>query len=1071
MSSDPKSRADVANHLDDRVVSWHRLLDVLPDGVALVDECGIIRHVNELLMKMTGYARDELVGQAVEVLVPSRYRGEHVGHRDDFSRKSSVRQIGTNANLALVRHDGSELAIDAALVPMQFDEKPWVVASIRDATERRATERARHIAEQLVEVAKAEAAEALATSEQRFRNAFELNMAPMIFTDLEDRVTAANEAFCQLLGRTKEELLGNDMTSFTYPEDLGISEASRELALKGETDRSRYVKRFLHKDGRVIVGEISRSLARDAAGTLLYFVISGRDITDRIKKDHMLRLLSEVNRIAMLAIDEVQFLQQLCDILVDVGGYALAWIATNSQNGTDGVDVFCAAGATDYLHGEMDSWWGSKESRLGQAGNALRTQATTVVNNREINAITEPWRQRSSQFGFGSSVAIPGRVGSQHAALVIYGRDFDTFDEMTVKGLEEIVREAGFAITHVRSVRKTKVALEETTVAVTAMTSAEHALTESEQRFRLAFEDNMAPMSFSDLDDVAIAVNDAFCEMVGFTREELIGHDSTQFTYPEDVGITERAHPQLTSNEVGQVRYIKRYLRKDGRVIVSEISRSAARDASGKTLYFVSSERDITEERVLSDQLSHLALHDPLTGLANRTLFEDRLIHAHARASRHGEMGAVLLLDLDDFKGVNDTHGHLVGDELLVGIARRLELVTRSSDTLCRLGGDEFLYLAEGLTSTTEAEEVAKRLLAVLAEPFSFSGFHLEQHASIGVVVWDGATADSNEFVRNADVALYEAKRQRRGGYALFTPSMHQQAINRFAIVQELHHALQVGELSMHFQPIVNLTTTEVVGFEALMRWQHPERGWVPPDTFIPLAENSSLILDLGYFALRESVTAAISWGQLSDQARSPYVTVNLSAHQFRDPGLVPMIEEILRASGLAPERLILEITESVALLDVLETLSVIDHLKRLGITVALDDFGTGFSSLSYLVLLNPKIIKIDRYFVNPPNDSAHSETLLETIVSLGDKLQMKMLAEGIETQPQLDLLRDLKCELGQGYLFSPAVPADQAKTMVGRVFGNKESIIGEQIQGVSASPTCERHPPSERSVKVLATP
>jgi diguanylate cyclase (GGDEF)-like protein/PAS domain S-box-containing protein len=1059
------------NHLDDRVISWLHLLDVLPDGVALVDEYGIIRHVNEFLMKMTGYARDDLVGQAVEVLVPSRHRGTHVGHRGDFSRKSSTRQMGADANLDLVRHDGSALAIDVALAPIQLDGKPWVVASIRDATERRATECARRVAEQLVDVAKVEAAEALATSEQRFRNAFEQNMAPIIFTDLEDRVTAANEAFCQLLGRTKEELLGNDMTPFTHPEDVGISAASHELALKGETDRSRYVKRYLHKDGRVVVAEVSRSLARDAAGTLLYFVISGRDITDRIKKDHMLRLLSEVNRIAMLAIDEVQFLQQLCDILVDVGGYALAWIAMNSRNGTDGVDVICAAGATDYLHGEMDSWWGSKESGLGQAGNALRTQATKVVNNREINAITKPWRQRSSQFGFGSSVAIPHRIGSQQGALVIYGRDVDTFDEMTVKGLEEIVREAGFAITHVRSVRKTKVALEETTVAVTAMTSAEDALTESEQRFRLAFEDNMAPMSFSDLDDVAIAVNDAFCEMVGFTREELIGHDSTQFTYPEDIGITEGAHRQLTSKEVGQVRYIKRYLRKDGRVIVSEVSRSAARDVSGKILYFVSSERDITEERVLTDQLSHLALHDPLTGLANRTLFEDRLSHAHARASRHGEIGAVLLLDLDDFKGVNDTHGHLVGDELLVGIARRLELVTRSSDTLCRLGGDEFLYLAEGLTSTTEAEEVAKRLLAVLTDPFSFSGFHLEQHASIGVVVWDGGTADSNEFVRNADVALYEAKRQRRGGYALFTPSMHEQAINRFTIVQELHHALQVGELSMHFQPIVNLTTTEVVGFEALMRWQHPERGWLPPNIFIPLAENSSLILDLGYFALRESVAAAISWGQLSDQARSPYVTVNLSAHQFRDPGLVPMIEEILRTSGLAHERLILEITESVALLDVIETLSVIDHLKRLGINVALDDFGTGFSSLSYLVLLNPKIIKIDRYFVNPPNDSAHNETLLETIVSLGDKLQMKMLAEGIETQPQLDLLRDLKCELGQGYLFSPAVPADQAKTMVGRVFGNKESIIDGQIQGVSAPPTCERHPPSERSAKVLTMP
>ena len=572
---------------------------------------------------------------------------------------------------------------------------------------------------------------------------------------------------------------------------------------------------------------------------------------------------------------------------------------------------------------------------------------------------------------------------------------------------------------------------------------AEHARTVSEQRFRLAFEDNMAPMVFSDVDDLAIAVNDAFCRMVGFTREDLLGRHSKQFTYPEDVGITEQTHHRLISGDVDQVRYVKRYLRKDGRVIVVEVSRSTARDADGNTLYLVSSERDITEERTLTAQLSHQALHDPLTGLANRALFEDRLTQAHARAVRHGGLGAVLLLDLDDFKGVNDTHGHIVGDRLLADIAHRLEQVTGSSDTLCRLGGDEFLYLAEGLASVTEAEDVASRLLDALIEPFPFDGSNFEQRASVGIVVWDGTSTDSTEFIRNADVAMYEAKAKAKGHYVVFVPRMRQQATSRFTLIQELRHALQTGELSMHYQPIVNLTTTEVVGFEALMRWQHPERGWVPPDVFIPLAEKSELILELGSFALREAVFAANSWSRLGAQAVAPYVTVNLSARQFHDPSLVPVMEEVLGSSGLGPEHLIIEITESVALLDIGETLSVLEHLNHLGIGIALDDFGTGYSSLSHLVLLHPRIIKIDRSFVSPAYESARNDTLLETIVSLGKKLNMTVLAEGIETKTQLGRLRHLDCELGQGYLFSPAVPASEVAAILSKMRGRSLQRAG----------------------------
>ncbi|MFI5035768.1 MAG: putative bifunctional diguanylate cyclase/phosphodiesterase [Acidimicrobiales bacterium] len=570
-----------------------------------------------------------------------------------------------------------------------------------------------------------------------------------------------------------------------------------------------------------------------------------------------------------------------------------------------------------------------------------------------------------------------------------------------------------------------------------ARLAAEAARADVELRFRVAFESNMAPMSFADVHDRIIAVNDAFCQMVGFSREELIGQDSTPFTYPEDVGITERTLSRAINGELDQERYEKRYLRKDGRVIDVEVSRSPARDATGKILYFVFSERDVTEERALNAQLKHRALHDPLTGLANRALFEDRLIQAHARVVRQGGYGAVLLVDLDDFKGVNDTHGHFAGDQLLIALSHRLDEATRASDTLCRFGGDEFLYLAEGLTSREEAETLAERLIEVIAVPCTIGETVISQRASVGMVVWDSDDSDAGEIIQNVDAALFEAKSSGRGHHVVFTPSMHQRAVNRFSLAQELPQALQTGEISMYYQPIADLSTGTVVGFEALMRWRHPQRGFVPPIEFIPLAEQSDLILELGQFALREAIHEARMWDSDDTGVSGPYVTVNMSARQFLAPGLVDSIARMLAEAQLVPSRLVLEITETVVMADDTETKLVLAALGRLGVGIALDDFGTGYSSLSYLSALNPRIVKIDQSFVRPTEENARNDLLLESIISLGQRLHMTMLAEGIETRVQFHRVRRMGCELGQGYLFSPAVPTDEAGAMVGRVLAH----------------------------------
>ena len=437
----------------------------------------------------------------------------------------------------------------------------------------------------------------------------------------------------------------------------------------------------------------------------------------------------------------------------------------------------------------------------------------------------------------------------------------------------------------------------------------------------------------------------------------------------------------------------------------------------------------------LEANLWHQALHDPLTGLANRSLLEDRLALALARVDRQGGTAAVLMLDLDDFKDVNDTQGHLVGDQLLIAIARRLAAVTRTSDTLCRFGGDEFVYLAEGLDTREELEDLGARLLHQFIEPFAIGELLLEQHASIGIVICDQEGDHDIDYIRDADAAMYMAKKQRAGGYVVFTPDMRERALSDFSLVQELRNAFARGNLSMHYQPIIDLRTVEIVGFEALMRWHHPERGWISPDAFIPLAEKSDLIFDLGRFALREAMATASTWTHFATSSRRLFVAVNLSARQFHDANILDLISSLLEEHAFEPGHLVIEVTEHTALLDTTETVRVIARLGSMGVDLALDDFGTGYSSLSHLTMLRPAYIKVDRSFISPAVASGENDTLLEAIVSLGHKLAISLLAEGVETRDQFQRLRALGCEFAQGFVVSPALPANELAELFERTF------------------------------------
>ena len=758
-----------------------------------------------------------------------------------------------------------------------------------------------------------------------------------------------------------------------------------------------------------------------AGGVVQGVISSYTDVTERITREQMLRLLTTVQGSLITATGSDDVLQRVCTDLVDEGRADVACLRRALSEGE--ATVLVALAGYDLDRDDPDVAPNRDAASDEMAREALRTHRAQVANHLQRRDAAEQEVDHPLPRTVRSAIALP--FENEPLVLVLFAQRAATFDDAVVEGLHQIVREVEHALARLRADERTSAALEAATRSLEAQRSAEEAQVRAEQRFELAFEENMSPMIVADAQDRIIAANRAFCQMVGHSLDDLVGHDSTLFTHPDDLGITEATHQRLRDGSEGQVRYVKRYFHADGHVLWAEVSRSAARGADGQLLYYVISERDITEERALSAQLAHRALHDPLTGTANRALFDDRLAQAHARTLRQHEWGAVLLLDLDDFKGVNDTYGHLVGDQLLIAVARRLESVARASDTLSRFGGDEFLYLAVPLASPEEAESIAARLVASLTRPLTLGDIEIVQGASVGVSVWNQTRLDPHSLVQEADTALYQAKVHQRGRAVLFTPTMHEHATARFTLLQDLRAALRHHELDMHYQPIVSLDSLEVVGLEALMRWFHPARGWIAPSAFIEAAEDSDMGTELGRLALARAIATAVSVGT---RPRPPFVTVNFSARQFHDPDLVGYVTSALDETGLDARRLVIEITESVTLVDAEESRLTVERLAALGVRVALDDFGTGYSSLSYLTNLQPSIIKIDQSFVQATSKRALNETLLGAIVSLGHRFHTIMLAEGIETEDHLEVVRRLGCDLAQGFLFSPAVP-EQALT------------------------------------------
>lgn len=444
--------------------------------------------------------------------------------------------------------------------------------------------------------------------------------------------------------------------------------------------------------------------------------------------------------------------------------------------------------------------------------------------------------------------------------------------------------------------------------------------------------------------------------------------------------------------------------------------------------------RDVSSYRDLEAQLATQSLRDPLTGLANRTLFQDRVIHAVERGRRSAAVVAVLLIDLDGFKLTNDAIGHAAADEYLVAVADRLRGYIRPGDTLARLGGDEFALLVADRIDEISAVALGERLLAAIRLPARIGSRDIAMTASIGVAVIKAGVygaQDAEELRRDADLALYAAKSTGCDRCVLFDPTMHVEVLRGAQQRADLEIALAEEQFVVRYQPIVDLTTLKLVGVEALVRWEHPLRGLIGPAEFIPLAESTGLIVPLGLWVLRQACAQTVRWQQDRPDISPLRVSVNLSARQFQYSGLVDDVEQVLTGTGIAPAQVVLEITESLLMLDAEATIAALHQLKTLGVRLALDDFGTGYSSLSYLRRFPVDIIKIDRSFVSGIMAEGEDATLTAAVVSLGRSLQLQTVAEGIETQEQSARLTALGCDYGQGFLFARPVRAEDIELML----------------------------------------
>ncbi len=804
-------------------------------------------------------------------------------------------------------------------------------------------------------------------SEHRFLDAIPM---PLALNDGQGRITHLNKAFSLIIGYTLDEIPDLDRWwSLAYPDpeyrrqvtDTWLT--ALEKMKQGSDPISPMEVRIVCKDGTTRIFQASPALLPGEDQSLHLVILS--DVTarknDELRIENLIKIyraLSEVNQAIVRMESEASLFPLVCRMSVDFGGMALAWIGKlNEATGFVTPEITYGCGA-DYLNGIILSADESLPQGRGPVGLAIRGKCNIIVNDYLGDPITKPWQDQARRFGWGSSGTFPIlRNGNIFAVMGVYHPQPGAFDEETLALLDEMVRDVSFAL--------------ESFDRNFAIQKAQVELAASERRFRAYFERSMVGMATTSPTKDWLEVNDALCNMLGYSQEELLSLTWEDITHPDDLGEGNDVFQKILAGLIDEYELDKRYIRKDGEILYAHIAVRAVRQVDGTIDYFVLLVNNITESKIQQHQLELLVHHDPLTGLPNRTLLGDRLEMGIAQANRSGMSMAVCFMDLDGFKVVNDTFGHSAGDLLLVEVSKRLMKILRATDTVGRVGGDEFVLIFSEIVNPEECNQLLKRITETLNEPFLINANPVKISASLGVALYPDHVNDGTLLMRHADQAMYIAKQSGRNRIHFYDASQDHLVQARSEVLSRIETALENRELTLHYQPKVNMRSGQVIGLEALLRWHHPERGMLYPGEFLPLIENSNFETRLSEWVISEAVRQINTWQK---SGLNLTVSVNVPASHLNSPGFIDFMGGIMNAHPrLANHSLELEILETAALGDMAAAIRKMEACFRLGIRFSIDDFGTGYASLAYLRRLPADIVKIDQVFVRDmltdPND------------------------------------------------------------------------------------------------------
>ncbi|MBI4998500.1 MAG: EAL domain-containing protein [Rhodocyclales bacterium] len=872
------------------------------------------------------------------------------------------------------------------------------------------TELARQLEAEIAERKQAEA------HLRKLSRVVEQSSASVLITDLAGNIEYVNPKFLELSGYRADELIG--ATPRVIKSGQTLPETYRQMwttIRAGRDWRGELLNR--KKSGELYWEDEVISPITDADGTVTHFVAVKEDITQRkLAQDELLRLnrtltmSSACNQALVRAKDEKELLDTICSRMVELGGYLGVWVGYAEDDEARSVRPVTVAGMPDdeFAATVTDVSWGDGETGRCPTGSAIRTGEVVVAHDLRSAPCCSRWHETALKSELNAAAALPLKAGGEVlGAISLYARTVGAFDDREIALLRELADDIAYGIKTLREAAVRRQVEQELLLGRQAVDSSNDGIMITDSALR---------------DRPLIYVNPAFERITGYTSAEALGRNA-RFLLGDDtdqIGVEEL---RRALHEQRAAKIVLRNYRKDGSLFWNELSLAPVHGEGSQVRHFVSIINDISERKSYESQLEYQAGHDALTGLANRNLLADRLDQAITRAKRTKSTVAVLLLDLDRFKLVNDGLGHDIGNALLKIVAQRLTACMRSIDTVARLGGDEFVVVMTDLDSEHDAAPTARKLLKQVSQPMTVAEREIVATASLGIALYPKDAEQATALLRNADVAMYRAKELGRNSMQFYTPALNATTLARLELDTALRRALERDEFILHYQPKVELQRGQVIGAEALIRWQHPLLGMVSPGDFIPLAEETGLIGPIGEWVIDHAVAQLKAWQ--SEGLPNICLAVNLSARQFQQENLAKVVMQALHLHDVDAQYLELEVTESAVMQDPEKTVASLRELKRIGVRLALDDFGTGYSSLNYLKRFPIDTLKIDQSFVRDITTDPDDATIALTVISLAHSLNRRVVAEGVETEAQLSILRRHRCDEMQGFYFSRPLPAD----------------------------------------------